>query len=264
MTVAGRVVTRRAVLGNAATVRALKIIGAVGFLVLWQIVGTAAPQFYSSPTRVVAELQVLLLEDDLVPLTLETCWTMLIGLSISIVLGVGLGFLLGSSRRFSIAFEPWLAAFYAVPTAPWIPLMVVWFGIDREFAIAVVVIGTAVLLAFSTATGVRETERQYDEVARSLRVGGWARFTKILLPGSIPYIGAGMRLSIKRAFTAVLIAEYLVGLSGLGLVIRGARESLATDRVFASAVAALIVGVALIAVSVAIERRLSRWRPVAF
>lgn len=264
MTVAGRTMTAASVLGNKTAVRLLKVAGLVSFLLVWQIAGSAAPAFYSSPTLVVAELQVLLFEDDLIPLTLETCWTMLVGLVISIVIGVTLGLAIGTSRRFSIAFEPWLAAFYAVPTAPWIPLMVVWFGIDREFAVAVVVIGTAVLLAFSTAAGVRETERQYREVAESLQIGGWTMFSKILLPGSIPFIGSGMRLSIKRAFTAVLIAEYLVGLSGLGLIIRGARESLATDRVFASAVAALLVGVFLVAISVAIERRLTRWRPVAF
>jgi len=264
MRVAGRSVSAGSVLASRRAVRLLKVTGLVSFLVVWQVAGTASPAFYSTPTRVVAELQVLLFEDDLIPLTLETSWTMLVGLGLSIVIGVSIGFALGVYRRFSIAFEPWLAAFYAVPTAPWIPLMVVWFGIDREFAIAVVVIGTAVLLAFSTAAGVRETERQYREVAHSLQVKGWTMFIKVLLPGSIPFIGAGMRLSIKRAFTAVLIAEYLVGLPGLGLIIRGARESLATDRVFASAVAALIVGVALIAVSVAIERRLSRWRPVTF
>lgn len=264
MTVAGRTISTGSILANKSAVRLLKVTGLVSFLLVWQIGGSAAPAFYSTPTRVVDELQVLLFEDSLVQLTVETGITMLVGLGISIVIGVTLGFALGAFRRFSIAFEPWLAAFYAVPTAPWIPLMVVWFGIDREFAIAVVVIGTVVLLAFSTAAGVRETDRQFREVATSLRITGWQLFTKILLPGSIPFIGAGMRLSIKRSFTAVLIAEYLVGLPGLGLIIRGARESLATDRVFASAVAALIVGVGLIALSVAIERRFSSWRPVTF
>lgn len=264
MTVAGLTMTPASILANRTAVRLLKLAGLISFLVVWQIAGSAAPSFYSSPTRVLAELQVLLFEDELVQLTLETGWTMLVGLGLSILIGVTLGFALGGFRRFSIAFEPWLAAFYAVPTAPWIPLMVVWFGIDREFAVAVVVIGTAVLLAFSTAAGVRETERQFHEVAESLQIKGWSKFAKILLPGSIPFIGAGMRLAIKRSFTAVLIAEYLVGLPGLGLIIRGARESLATDRVFASAVAALVVGVGLIAISVAIERRLSNWRPVTF
>ena len=264
MTAAVRAMSSASILANRTGVRLLKLTGLISFLFIWEVAGSAAPAFYSSPTRVVAEMQVLLFEDDLVPLTLETGWTMLVGLGLSILIGVTLGFALGAFRRFSIAFEPWLAAFYAVPTAPWIPLMVVWFGIDREFAVAVVVIGTAVLLAFSTAAGVRETDRQFREVADSLQITGWSKFTKILLPGSIPFIGAGMRLSIKRSFTAVLIAEYLVGLPGLGLIIRGARESLATDRVFASAVAALIVGVVLIAISVAIERRFSRWRPVTF
>jgi ABC-type nitrate/sulfonate/bicarbonate transport system permease component len=264
MTAAGQTATRVNVFRLSLSVRAIKVAGLVSFIVLWQIAGSAAPAFYSSPSRVIVELRELLFEDDLVYLTLESGLTMLIGLTLSVIVGVALGLALGVFRRFSIAFEPFLAAFYAVPTAPWIPLMVVWFGIDRPFAIATVVIGTAVLLAFSTAAGIRETDRQYREVSRSFGIRGWTMFTRILLPGSIPFIGAGMRLAIKRSFTAVLIAEYLVGLPGLGLVIRGARESMATDRVFASAVATLIVGVALIAASSAVERRLSRWRPATF
>lgn len=245
-------------------IRMLKVAGLIGFLVIWQIVGSASPTFYSTPVRVVRELRHQLFEGELVRLTIESGITMLFGLSLAVVIGVTLGFALGTIRIFSVAFEPYLVAFYGIPTVPWIPLMVVWFGIDREFAIAVVIIATAVQLAFSTAAGMRVTERQFIEVARSYQISHWTMFSKVLLPGSIPFIGAGMRLAIKHAFTAVLIAEYLVGLSGLGLMIRGARESLATDLVFASAIATMTVGFILIGISVAVERRLQRWRPVTF
>jgi NitT/TauT family transport system permease protein len=258
-------VTRSQLLLNRpGAVRLLKIGGLISFLVAWQIAGSASPTFYSTPTRVLNEMLVLLLEDDLVKRIFESGLTMLLGLSLSIVIGLAVGLGLGLLRVFSVAFEPLLAGFYTVPTAPWIPLMVVWFGIDREFAVSVVVMATAVQLAFATTAGIRVTERQFNEVSGAYGIRGWTLFSKVLLPGSIPFMGAGMRLAIKHAFTAVLIAEYLVGLSGLGVVIRGARESLATDRVFASAIAILAVGFALIGISVLVERRLQRWRPVTF
>ena len=245
-------------------IRAMKIGGLAAFLVIWQIAGSAKPDFYSSPTRVLSELRYQTFEGELIPLTIQSGITMFWGLTLAMLVGVTLGFLLGVVRPFSVAFEPWLVAFYSIPTVPWIPLIVIWWGIDRQFAIVVVIAGTSIQLAFSTAAGMRLTKRQFREVAAAYEIGGWTMFAKVLLPGAIPFIGGGMRLAIKHAFTAVLIAEYLVGLSGLGMMIRGARESLATDLVFASAIATMIVGFTLIAISVAIERRLQRWKPVAF
>ncbi|MCZ7538043.1 MAG: hypothetical protein M5T61_20350 [Acidimicrobiia bacterium] len=118
MTVAGRTLTTATILSSTSAVRALKLTGLLTFLVVWQIRGSAAPAFYSTPTRVVAELQVLLFEDSSSSSRRRPALTMLIGLGLSIVIGVTLGFMLGAFRRFSVAFEPWLAAFYAVPTAP--------------------------------------------------------------------------------------------------------------------------------------------------
>jgi ABC-type nitrate/sulfonate/bicarbonate transport system permease component len=142
--------------------------------------------------------------------------------------------------------------------------MVIWFGIGREFVIASVVIASFILLTFSTAAGVREAMSQYSEVASALKLTGWKMFSKTILPGSVPFIATGMRLAVQRALVAVIVAEYLIGVSGLGFVIRLARVSRNADRLFAMAILLMMVGVALVEVTKYVEKRLSSWRPQAF
>jgi ABC-type nitrate/sulfonate/bicarbonate transport system permease component len=145
-----------------------------------------------------------------------------------------------------------------------IPILVVWFGIEREFVVASVVVASSILITFSTAAGVRDAVLHYTEVSESFGVRGRYFLLKVLLPAALPFVANGTRLSIQRALVAVIVAEFLVGVPGLGFVIRTARVTLQADRLFAMAVLLMIVGIILFNATTRVERRLSRWRPQAF
>jgi len=245
-------------------IRLLQVTGAVAFLVAWQLVGALAPDFYSQPTRVLADFGPLWTEEDLLTLLWDSTYALLIGLAISLVVGVTIGMLAGRYRLFSVAIEPYLAAYYSIPRIAFVPLMIVWFGIEREFVIASVVAATTALLIIATTDGVRNSRSTFDEVARSFQITGRQMFTKILLPGAIPFIATGMRLGVQRALVGVIIAEYLVGLPGVGQLLRAARITLNTDRIFSSAIVCTVLGVVLVLLTSFVERRFSRWRPTVF
>jgi NitT/TauT family transport system permease protein len=246
------------------SVRALQVGGGVGFLLLWQLAGAAAPDFYSQPTRIVADFGALISEESLLSLVWDTLSALLIGLGVSLVAGVTIGMLMGRYHLVSVAIEPYMAAYYSIPRVAFVPLMVVWFGIEREFVVASVIAAATALLIIATADGVRLTKGTFDEVTRSFQVSGRVVFTKVLLPGAIPFIATGMRLAVQRALVAVIVAEFLVGLPGVGQLLRAARITLNTDRIFSSALVATVLGVALVLVTGFIERRFSRWRPAVF
>lgn len=255
---------RLSISSETARVRLIQIAGLTAFLVVWQLGGSAATYLFSTPVRVLGDLGALIFSGKLVSLTLVSLWTLAVGLTLALVIGVTIGMLMGRFRLFAVIVEPYLAAFYSVPRIAFIPLLVIWFGIDRGFVVVTVVISATVLIVFVTAAGVREAGLAYFEVARSFRISGWRMFTKILLPGSIPFIATGMRLAVQRGLVAVIIAEYIVGLPGLGKLLRDARVTEATDRLFATAIACMVLGIVLIMLTSSIERRLSRWRPQAF
>ena len=89
-------------------------------------------------------------------------------------------------------------------------------------------------------------------------------FWKILLPGAVPFLASGLRIAVQRALIAVIVAEFLIGVPGLGFVIRDARAAYHTDRLFAMALLLMVLGAIMIAITKAVEARLSSWRPKAF
>ena len=121
-------------------------------------------------------------------------------------------------------------------------------------------------IVFSTAAGVREATRLYGEVSTSLRITGSHYFRKVLMPGSVPFIATGVRLAVQRGITAVIVAEFLVGVKpeGIGQMLRTARVEALADRMFSTAIVALLVGSILFALTGWLERRFSGWRPQAF
>ena len=251
-------------LPRISRVRLIQVLGLAGFLAFWQAGGAALPYLYSQPTRIVADMFVLFTQRNGFGLLWNTLYVLIIGLAISIVAGVIIGTLLGRFRTFGIMFEPYFAALYSVPRVAFVPLMVVWFGIGQAFVIAAVVFAVTILIVFSTAAGVKETRRAYSEVATSFRITGVTFFSKVLIPGSIPFIATGVRLGVQRGLVAVIVGEFLIGLAGIGRMLREARVESLTDRMFATAIIAMLAGMIMLTITGWVERRFSRWRPISF
>jgi NitT/TauT family transport system permease protein len=247
-------------------IRVLQLLGLAMFLVTWQLLGSQQDYLWSTPQLVATDMIELFAEDDAVLLVLASLSSLVIGLAISVVVGVILGTMLGRYRWFSVMFEPYLVAIYSVPRIAFVPLMVVWFGIGRDFVIASVVAACTVLIVFATAAGVRETIHVYAEVAKSLRITGIQYFRRVLIPGSIPFIATGIRLAVQRGIVAVIVGEFLVGVKprGIGEMLRNARVEANADRMFATAIIAMLVGVLLFLITGFVERRFSAWRPKVF
>ena len=263
MTGLTRAVARRR-LSKTTTIRLLQVTSVSLFLVLWQVGGAAKPFFFSTPSRVIVELRIIVVEDSLFPLLQQTLTALFLGLAIAFVLGVLLGLMMGRYRPVAVMVEPWLAAYYAIPRLAFVPLMVIWFGIDRTFVVATVVVSAAVLMVFATAAGVRQTSLQYLEVSRAFSLPPRVLFTKVLLPGSVPFIATGFFLAVQRGLIAVIVAEFLIGTPGIGLILREARARLVVDKLFAMAIVLMIIGLIILNITKYVERRFSAWRPEAF
>ncbi|MEV7012871.1 ABC transporter permease [Streptosporangium sp. NPDC051022] len=227
----------------------------------WQAAGAVRPDFTSSPTLVAAELLRLARDGDLLSLVAGTVVTLLTGWATAALLGVSAGVLIGRHRLLAVALEPYLVALYSVPLIALVPLMIIWFGIGQGFLLATIVLATAIMLVFPAATGTRESVRAYGELARAYQVTGRRFLFKVVLPGALPYIAAGLRISVQRALMAVVVGQFLVGHPGLGTLLGDARARLDADEVFAVALVALAVGALLTALVGWAGRRLSAWRP---
>lgn len=242
----------------------LGLAGVLGFLALWQLgssVGLLDPFFFSSPTAIVeagiAEVQLPRFWGDVQVSSLELAVGGLIALATAIPLGLAIGWY----RRVGYMFDPWLNFFNSLPRVALLPLVVLWLGLGIETKMAVVFLGAFFAIIVPTAQGVKTVDRQLLDVGRSLKASQGRIFTTIVLPSTIPFIVAGIRLAIGRGLIGVVVAEFYAQTEGLGVMIIRAEQALNSDRMLFGVLIFTFAGVGLALATGALERRVQRWRP---
>ena len=189
----------------------------------------------------------------------KTFWVTMVGFGVSIVVGVLLGFLVGSSRMAYAAVYPLLVAFNAVPKAAIVPILIVWFGIG---------IGPGVLTAFlisffpitvNIATGLATLEPELEDVLRVLGAKRWDVLVKVGLPRSLPYFYGSLKVAITLAFVGTVLAEMTAGDSGIGYLMQSAGSSQRMPLAFAGLVVIGAMAMAMYELFSAIEHRTTAW-----
>jgi NitT/TauT family transport system permease protein len=144
----------------------------------------------------------------------RTFWVTMVGFGIAIVVGVLLGFIIGSSRLAYAAVYPLMTGFNALPKAAFVPILVVWFGIGVGPAIL-----TAFLISFfpimvNIATGLATLEPELEDVLRVLGAKRWDVLVKVGLPRSMPYFYGSLKVAITLAFVGTTVSEMTAGQRG--------------------------------------------------
>lgn len=206
-------------------------------LLLWQMTVTLfqVPDFiFPSLWQIAKEL--VEFKDALLKSAWQTFWVTMVGFSLAIVVGVLLGFLVGSSRLAYAAFYPIMVGFNAVPKAAIVPILVVWFGIGVGPGIL-----TAFLISFfpitvNIATGLATLEPELEDVLRVLGAKRWDVLTKVGMPRSLPYFFGSLKIAITLAFVGTVLAEMTAGDSGIGSLIETAGSQQRLPLAFAGLV----------------------------
>jgi NitT/TauT family transport system permease protein len=149
----------------------------------------------------------------------------------------------------------------ALPRVALLPLIVLWVGIGIESKIMVVFLGAFFAIIMNTLYGVRTVDKRLLDVATSFKASQWRVFTTVVLPGSVPFILAGLRLGIGRALIGVIVGELYAANSGLGYMIAVATQRMQTDRLFFAVLILTLMGVVAVELLRLVEHRYQRWRP---
>lgn len=221
------------------------VILATVLLLLWQ--GTCSlfniPEYiFPAPTLIFQSLQEF--SGPIALAAWQTFWVTMVGFGVSIVVGVLLGFLVGSTPIAYKALFPLLVGFNAVPKAAIVPILVVWFGIGIGPGIL-----TAFLISFfpitvNIATGLATLEPELEDVLRVLGAKRWDVLMKIGLPRSMPYFYGSLKIAITLAFVGTVLAEMTAGDSGIGYLMQTAGSQQRLALAFAGLV--VIGGMAMV------------------
>jgi ABC-type nitrate/sulfonate/bicarbonate transport system permease component len=182
------------------------------------------------------------------------------GFVLAIMVGVPLGFLMALSPLVRDYVNPWMTTLYTAPRIAFAPVLLLWFGIGAGSKVAIVFLGCVFPVLINSYYGMRVVNREYVELARSYRLDRWALFRKILLPASVPFILAGVRLAIGRGLTGVAIAEWFGATEGLGYLIFFAGQTLNVPVLFVGVAVFALLGVLGFEIVRRIEIYTTPWR----
>jgi NitT/TauT family transport system permease protein len=229
-------------------------------LLLWQLIVVVfriADYIFPSPWQIA--LQFVEFKAPLIEAAWKTFWVTLLGFAISIVVGVLLGFLIGSSRLAYTSLYPLMIGFNAVPKAAVVPILVVWFGIGLGPGIL-----TAFLISFfpitvNIATGLATLEPELEDVLRVLGAKRWDVLIKVGLPRSMPYFYGSLKIAITLAFVGTVLAEMTAGDSGIGYLMQSAGSQQRMPLAFAGLVTIGAMAMGMYELFSWIEKRTTAW-----
>jgi NitT/TauT family transport system permease protein len=250
---------------RAGTQNVLRIGGIVLFLAAWEggsRAGWLDPLFASSPSLILEKLVSMISDGSLWPHVLASANIAGLGFGFSVLVGVPLGLAMGRSKNIRAAVEPFTTALNASPQVAFLPLLIIWLGIGIASKVALVFLGSVIIMVVNTEAGVMQVDRRLVETARSFMANERQVLLKVVLPSALPYIIAGMRLGVGRTLVMVVVAEIYAATKGLGYLIFQAGGLYDTAQVFVGVVVLAGAGMLFNALLRWVEKRMAPWQHI--
>lgn len=176
------------------------------------------------------------------------------GFLLAVGIGVALAVVFTWSAALRRALMPLLVTLNLVPKVALAPLFIVWLGYGLVPNIAITFVISFFPIVITTARGLAEVEPELLDLVRTVRATRWQVFRKIQLPSALPYLFSGMRVAAVLAIAGTVVGEFVGSEAGLGFVMMAAQGTLDTPAMVMSLILITLIGVALYAMVVILER----------
>ncbi|MEN6414446.1 MAG: ABC transporter permease [Veillonellales bacterium] len=214
-------------------------------LLLWQMVsssGAVNPLLFPSPVSIFKTGAELIADGELPAHLQVSILRVGEGFMIAAALALLLGTAMGLAARIFSLLNLTLQLLRPIPPIAWIPLAILWFGIEESSKVFIIALGSFFPILTNVLSGVRQTETKYVELARVLQIPQKKFIMKVLLQGAVPYVVTGLRTGLGYGWMCVVAAELSAGMQGIGYMLIDARATLQTDKVIVGMLAIGIIG----------------------
>jgi taurine transport system permease protein len=227
---------------------------------LWQLLGPFKPIILSYPTQILASAwQLGVVENKLLPAFTATLQAFAVGVLIATALGIALGFLMGRSSTAEVLLKPYVFALYATPRIALVPLLVLWFGIGFEMRVVVVILSAMFPIAVNAYQGARYINPDYDETARSFVASRMQSLRTVVIPATVPYVFAGLRIGVIRGLVGVIVAEMTAAVSGTGRLLIELGRFFQTNNVLVPTILLGVLGILLVRLLDFVQHKVAPW-----
>ncbi len=217
-------------------------------IALWDVAASAglwSAVLFPTPLSVGQYLWGALNDGTLLEAVKVTLQRLLVGYAIGIVLGLPLGLLMSTSQFVEDTIGVLALGLQTLPSVCWVPLALVWFGQSEAAMLFVVIMGTMWSVVIATDAGARNLPPIYARAARTLGSEGFHKWTRVILPASLPYLITGMKQGWAFAWRSLMAAEIFVTILtgfGLGHLLHYGRELNAMDQVIGIMIVVVVIG----------------------
>src|SRR5258708_1132849 len=248
-------------------------------LVIWESLcrlGWVNPQILPAPTKILAKWWETLkpaepfdpakghflawfFSGELISDAIASLYRVLVGFLIGAALALPLGLVMGANATVHKLFNPLIQILRPIPPIAYIPLSILWFGLGNPPSFFLIALGAFFPVLMNTISGVRNVDSIYLRAAQNLGAHGSTLFIRVILPASMPYILAGMRVGIGVAFIVVIVPEMIAVNNGLGYRILEAREFFWSDKIIVGMFTIGLLGLGLDSAMEKLNSHLLRW-----
>jgi len=229
-------------------------------LVIWQVIVVAfgvKEAILPTPWKII---QTTFIHWELLLIhTWPTTSECLLGFSLAVIIGMGLGILLAIFPMFHSTVYPLIIGFQVVPKVALAPLFIVWFGLGTLSRVLMAFVIAFFPMVVNTYAGILSTDPLMVRMAHSFSASRWTVFCKIEFPNALPYICSGLKIGITFAVIGIIVAEFVTAQRGLGYLIVFAEGNIDTPLMMAAITVLSIVGMILYAAVVALEKLIITW-----
>lgn len=243
----------------------LSLVGTGVLVAFWAILSVSIAPDLPSPSKTWTESKLYVLQpfdkrgesdQGIGRLAAYSLYRVAKGFLLAVLIGTPLGFFLGASNLFFKMFDPAIQVLRPISPLAWLPLGLVLFRQSEPAALFTIALCSMWPTVVNTMQGVRAIPQDYHNVAKVLRLSPWSKFTKVMLPATLPYMFTGFRLSLGLAWLVIVAAEMLTGTPGVGGFLWQEYNSLIYSHILLCILTIGIVGFALDRLMGVAERKL--------
>jgi taurine transport system permease protein len=205
----------------------INVAAVLAVLALWWAatgLGWVAPIFLPSPGDVLHAGRITLMQGELVTDVLVSARRVFLGFALAAIVAVPLGIVMGVWRPAKAVLDPFVSLLRPLPSITWIPLSILWLGIGELQKVAIVFMGSWIYILLYTFESTRRVDPLLVRAARNLGASDIAVMREVVLPGALPGIISGLKVTLAISWSCVLTAEMIAAQNGLGALIWQAKD----------------------------------------
>ncbi|MEH7123191.1 ABC transporter permease [Bacillus sp. JJ1532] len=239
------------------------VLGITGLLLIWELVcrmNIVPPLFLPAPTAIVTAGWELISSGELLKNLLASLYRIGWGYLLGATLGIIIGLILGFSKWADAIFTPIVYSIYPIPKIALLPLIILWFGIGELPKVAIIALGVFFPVLINTFSGVKSVDQILIKAAVTFGSNHFNVIRKVILPGALPTIFAGLKLAAGTALLLLVSAEMIAAQYGIGAMVLHYGNLMITNKLMVGVLLLSFLGLLFNRVLQWLERKLIPWK----